>query len=49
MKIVVLKGSPRYKGNSNSLVDEFIRGAKGAILGTKFMNLAYRYGKELKN
>lgn len=28
MKIVVLKGSPRHNGNSNSLADEFIRGAK---------------------
>ena len=28
MKIVVLKGSPRPNGNSNALVDEFIRGAK---------------------
>ena len=27
-KIVVLKGSPRANGNSNMLVDEFIRGAK---------------------
>ena len=28
MKIVVLKGSPRPNSNSNSLADEFIRGAK---------------------
>ena len=28
MKIVVLKGSARHNGNSNSLADEFIHGAK---------------------
>ena len=28
MKIVVLKGSPRTNGNSNMLVEEFIRGTK---------------------
>ena len=28
MKIVVLKGSPRANGNSNTLADQFIRGAK---------------------
>lgn len=28
MKIVVLKGSPRCNGNSNTLANEFIRGAK---------------------
>lgn len=30
MKIVVLKGSPRFNGNSNMLADEFIRGASEA-------------------
>ena len=30
MKIVVLKGSPRVNGNSNLLVELFVRGAEKA-------------------
>lgn len=46
MKIVVLKGSPRPNGNSNSLGNGIW--ANGAIQGSKFMDMAYKYGRELK-
>jgi multimeric flavodoxin WrbA len=56
MKVLVIKSSPRKKGNSNTLADEFIRGAQvhalgvleaGAVAGTKYMQEAYELGKSL--
>ncbi len=28
MKVLVIKGSPRVKGTTNTIVEEFIKGAK---------------------
>ena len=44
MQILVLTGSPRKNGNSNTLVDSFI---KGAVNGTPFVKQAYELGKSL--
>ena len=36
MKILVINGSPRAKGNSDLLCDEFIRGAKESDIRAEF-------------
>ena len=41
MKIIVLSGSPHKKGTSNTLVNEFIRGAKEAGKEVEIIDLAH--------
>ena len=41
MKIIVLAGSPHKKGTSNTLVNEFIRGAKEAGKEVEIIDLAH--------
>ena len=41
MKIVVLAGSPHRKGTSNTLVEEFVRGAEEALKEVEIIDLAH--------
>nr|WP_296464123.1 NAD(P)H-dependent oxidoreductase [uncultured Acetatifactor sp.] len=54
MKILVLNGSPRPKGNTAALVDAFVEGAKEnghdiTVVAEEKLTELKQFGKSLKN